>query len=93
MNDARAERVGPPPPHVIETEVAGDVSLYDARREYVLVLNRTASDIWLLCDGDLTSDEITQRLASAYQTTPDQIRSDVDKTLREFVAEGFLEAW
>ena len=93
MTEAPAGRIGPPPPHVIETEVGDDISLYDARREYVLVLNRTASDIWLLCDGDLTQEEITSRLASAYQTTPEDIRADVEMTLQEFVAEGFLNQW
>lgn len=93
MSYATSGRVGPPPPHVIETEVAGDVSLYDARREYVLVLNRTASDIWLLCDGDFTPAEITDRLASSYQTSPAEIRNDVDETLEEFVTEGFLDQW
>lgn len=93
MTEALTGRVGPPPAHVVETEVGGDISLYDARREHVLVLNRTASDIWLLCDGDLTPKEITSRLASSYQTTADAIRADVEATLREFVAEGFLNQW
>ena len=58
--------IGPPPPHVIETEVRGDISLYDAQHERVLVLNGTASDVWRLCDGDQTFDQIVALLARAY---------------------------
>lgn len=77
----------------METEVDGDVSLYDARREFVLVLNRTASDIWLLCDGELTMNQIAETLARAYGTKPDAIRVDVERTLDQFLAEGFLKQW
>lgn len=90
---AGAGRVGPPPSHVMETEVDGDVSLYDARREFVLVLNRTASDIWLLCDGERTMNEIAETLATAYRTEPDAIRSDVESTVNQFLTEGFLQQW
>lgn len=93
MTSAGAGRVGPPPPHVMETEVDGDVSLYDARREFVLVLNRTASDIWLLCDGELTASEIAETLARAYRTEPASIQSDVEGTLDQFLEEGFLQPW
>lgn len=89
MNDRR-QPVGPPPPHIIETEVHGDVSLYDPTREQVLVLNSTASDVWRLCDGDHDSDEIVSLLASAYQVEPDDLRGDVEQTIEQFVSEGFL---
>ena len=93
MTNATVNRVGPPPPHVIETDVQGDIGLYDARHERVLVLNRTASDVWLLCDGLHTLDEIIDLLARAYGTKPSAIRSDVETTLDRFLTEGFLPQW
>ena len=82
--------IGPPPPHVIETEIRGDISLYDAKREKVLVLNGTASDVWRLCDGEQSFDQIVDLLASAYQVDPETVRDDVANTVHQFVEEGFL---
>jgi hypothetical protein len=82
--------VGPPPPHIIETEVRGDISLYDAHNERVLVLNGTASDVWRLCDGEQTADEIVHLLANAYRVPAAQITPDVRRTLRQLIEEGFL---
>ena len=84
--------IGPPPPHVIETEVRGDISLYDAQNERVLVLNGTASDVWRLCDGDQTFDQIVSLLARAYGVDGSRIRPDVERTIKQLVDEGFLTA-
>ncbi len=83
-------RIGPPPPHILETEVKGDVSLYDPQHERVLVLNGTASDVWLLCDGEQTFGQIVSLLAAAYGRDPALIRGDVEATVTQFVEEGFL---
>jgi len=83
-------RVGPPASQVIETDVGGDLGLYDAHQERVLILNRTASDVWLLCDGHHTPEEIVGILAGVYDASPDDIRGDVERTLERFRAEGFL---
>lgn len=82
--------VGPPPPEVIETEVRGDISLYDAKREKVLVLNETASDVWRLCDGEQTFDQIVHLLARAYSVPAETIRPEIEQTIRRLVEEGFL---
>lgn len=82
--------IGPPPLHIIETEVRGDISLYDAQNERVLVLNGTASDVWRLCDGEQTADEIVQLLATAYRVPAQQITLDVRRTIRQLIEEGFL---
>ena len=68
--DIPTARIGPPPAHILETEVNGEISLYDPRSESVLVLNQTASDVWRLSDGEQTLEEIVQLLAVAYQVRP-----------------------
>lgn len=55
-----------------------------------MVLNATASDVWRLCDGEQTLDQIVELLASAYRTEPATIRPDVEKTITELVDAGFL---
>ncbi len=82
--------IGPPHPRIIETEVKGDLSLYDPRQEKVLVLNGTATDVWLLCDGEHTADRIVELVAVAHGQEAATIRTDVESTIRNFVEEGFL---
>lgn len=83
-------RIGPAPDHIIETEVGGDISLYDPSRAEVLVLNTTASDIWRLSDGKHTLDNIISLLAQAYGKDPASIRPDVEATVRDMIERGFL---
>lgn len=82
--------VGPPPDHIIETEIDGDISLYDPSRAEVLVLNSTASDIWRLSDGHYTLGGLVSALAHAYQTDPSSIRPEVEATIHDLVDRGFL---
>ncbi|NNF63659.1 MAG: PqqD family protein [Acidimicrobiia bacterium] len=83
-------KVGPTAEHLIETEVGGDISLYDPTSERVVVLNATASDIWRLCDGEQTLDEVIDLIAKAYDQRPDEIRPHVTTTIEQFREEGFL---
>ena len=82
--------IGPPPSHIIETEVKGDLSLYDPKQERVLVLNGTASDVWLLCDGEQSFIQIVDLIAAAYGVAADSVRDDIAATVTQFVEEGFL---
>ena len=83
-------RVGPPPPHIIETEIDDEVSLYNPHDGSVLVLNLTASDVWRLCDGEQTLEEIVEMISRAYRVKADSIREDVAAAVSEFVQAGFV---
>lgn len=82
--------IGPPPDHVIESEVDGDISLYDAKNERVIVLNPTASDVWRLADGEMTVDQITEALGKAYRADPAEIKPDVEKLIDSLVEQKLL---
>lgn len=82
--------IGPPPTHVIESEVDGDISLYDAKEERVIVLNPTASDVWRLADGEMTVDQIALVLSKAYQADPDDIKPDVERLIESLVEQKLL---
>jgi hypothetical protein len=84
-------RVGPPRPHVIETEIGDEISLYDPTTERVMVLNTTASDVWRLADGEHTVAELVDLLARAYQVDPGSIREDVRRAVDRLAEEGLLE--
>lgn len=83
-------RVGPPPPHIIETEIDDEVSLYNPHDDSVLVLNLTASDVWRLCDGEQTLEEIVELISRTYRVKADSIREDVAAAVSEFVQAGFV---
>jgi hypothetical protein len=86
----RSDKVGPPCAHLLETEVDGDISLYDPTSERVTVLNGTASDVWRLADGEHTVAEITGLLASAYEVEPASIAPDVLAVVTQFIEAGLL---
>jgi len=83
-------RVGPPEAHVLETEIDDEISLYNVQDESVIVLNITASDVWRLCDGEQTLDEIVGMISRAYGVREDQIREEVSVTVEQFIDAGFL---
>jgi hypothetical protein len=87
-----ATRVGPPPETVRALELDGEISLYDRASRHALLLNGTASDIWRLADGAHTLEELVGLLAAAYGTDAAAIRGDVERTVRELAAAGFLPA-
>jgi len=84
-------KVGPPLPNVLETELDGEVSLYSPAHERVTILNATATDVWYLCDGTRSEDEIVELLASSYSVAPDQIRDDVSRTIEMIRKAGLVQ--
>lgn len=84
------QRVGPPAQQVLETELDGEISLYNPATEQVTILNGTASDVWLLCDGEHTVEEITELLASSYEMTEEDIKGDVTSTIDRLYESGLL---
>jgi hypothetical protein len=85
-----SDLVGPPVDGIIETEIDGDIALYDPAREVVAVLNGTASDIWRLADGTETVNEIGETLAKAYRVDPSVVAADIERTIRTLRSDGFL---
>ena len=85
-----ADLVGPPNDHIVETDIEGDISLYDPSTEQVMVLNATASDVWLLSDGEHTLPEMVELLAGAYGVKPDDIKEEVESTVASFIESGFI---
>jgi Coenzyme PQQ synthesis protein D (PqqD) len=77
--------IGPPHEHILEEEVADEVLLYDDENKLFVSLNPQASDIWRLASGEFSVEEIVLKIASSYDSEPDTIRSDVERTIDELV--------
>lgn len=84
------ELVGPPSDGVTEVEVEGAAYLHSVETNDVVVLNQTASDVWFLCDGSSSAQEIVDRLAQAYDLPQEQIKDDVLTTIASFRRAGLL---
>jgi hypothetical protein len=73
----------------------------DLRDEYVLlgsagdrihVLNDTAREIYLLCDGTRTLEQIAVVLRATYDLTPEKAHADVLRVIGELDEAGALAA-
>ena len=84
------DRVGPPQAHIVQAEVDGQISLYDPSSQRVVVLNTTASDIWLLSDGRHTLEGLVAVLAEAYGVEAQTIEQEVRATVNDLIEQGFL---
>jgi len=84
--------IGPPPSHILEETVGDEIVLYDSTQEVFVALNTTAADVWRLATGDLDFDQMLERIAAAYDVSADQIRAQVESTVRELVESGLLPA-
>ena len=83
---------GRPSSQLIESEIDGDISLYHPTSEQVVVLNGTASDVWRLCDGERTIEQVASLLAASYGLAdPERIVADVEKTVSQFADSGLFE--
>ena len=59
-----------PAPDVKGTDLGDEYLFYDRDNDRVHVLNATAREIFLLCDGSRTADEIAAELASGAVPAP-----------------------
>ena len=83
-------KIGPAATHILETEIDGDISLYDPHTEQVTVLNGTASDVWRVCDGEHGPVEIVEMLARAYGVDSAAIHDDVIAAIASFEEAGLF---
>lgn len=75
---------------VVAEDLDDDVCLYRDDIDEVLVLNRSAGDVWRLADGTMTLDEIVERLAAAYQAAATALRADVESVISDLSERGYL---
>jgi len=54
-------------------------------------LNKTASFIWELCDGNLEIDEIATKLHEHFEVSPEDARSDVHNMIEELTLAGIVQ--
>ena len=68
-----------------------ELLLYHPAETKILYLNRSASLVWGLCDGDRTVAEMTELLRQAYPEAALSIQEDVASAIRQFIEFGCIE--
>ena len=99
VEDARRERAGvgtdglSMPRRIAVEELAegGECLLYHPSRDEASALNRTATEVWCLCDGRLTLSEIAGVLGERYGVTDTMLLEDVARVLAALRARDLIE--
>ncbi len=90
--DSGETPVGPLRSSALETHAAGDdLLVHDKRHAKVHVLNRTAAEVFSICDGAHDVDAIVDTIARGAGVAPERVRSDVTLVLSDFRERGLLE--
>ena len=79
-----------PAPSSTGTDLGDEYLFYDRERDRVHVLNGTAREIFLLCDGSRTEVEVESAFAEKYGDERDRARSDARETIRQLYELGLL---
>jgi hypothetical protein len=74
-----------------ELEDEGQVVVYDAEHNQLLVLNEIGAAVWFLVDGCRTVTQITEQVAGAFQANVADVGRDVEAFLGALEARGLIE--
>jgi pyrroloquinoline quinone biosynthesis protein D len=69
----------------------GESLLYSAMRDEASALNRTATEIWELCDGTRTIGAIARALGQRYGVDEADLLADVTATVTTLRARGLVD--
>jgi PqqD family protein of HPr-rel-A system len=79
-------------PEVVFKELGSEAVLYHPGRHTTHLLNRTARNIWELCDGHHSPTEIEAALRARFNVPGSRdLRQDLDGTLRDFLEKGLVK--
>jgi hypothetical protein len=69
----------------------GECLLYNPSRDEATALNRTATEVWSLCDGRLTLNGIAGVLGERYGVSDAMLLDDVSRVLVALRSRGLIE--
>lgn len=71
-------------------DLGDELLLYDAAQDRMHVLNDTARDICLRCDGRHSVDDLVAAIVSAYEIDESTARRDVERALEQLLQLGVV---
>jgi Coenzyme PQQ synthesis protein D (PqqD) len=86
------KQIGPHARGVLQERVEDEILVYNPITDSYFNLNPTATSVWDLATGDMTMDEIAEKLAGQYGKSVETVYDDVAKIIDRFVASGLLDS-
>ena len=81
----------PAPSHTLQgTDLGDEYLFYDRQQDRVHVLNGTAREIYLLCDGTRSAEEVADVLAQRYAIDVHRALDDTTETIQRLCDLGLL---
>ena len=72
-------------------DLGDEYLFYNREGDKLHVLNGTAREIYLLCDGTKPTEEIATAIAALYEVEPEVALEDTREALRELTSLGLIE--
>ncbi len=77
---------------VVLRELGDEAMLYDPQGDLVVKLNPTARQIWEMCDGKRSPNEMVRALQESFVVSADaELEEDVSQAIHSFQTAGLLE--
>jgi pyrroloquinoline quinone biosynthesis protein D len=77
-------------PQVTGRDLGDEYVFLGRTGDRIHVLNDTAREIYLLCDGTRTLAQIAEALRATYDVPPEKAREDVERVIGDLNAAGVL---
>jgi hypothetical protein len=77
-------------PSVVTREMESECILYDPDAKVVHIVNVTARDVWKLCDGKHSLEEIAMKLYEEYDIEMSVLEKDTQKIISDLEKIGLL---
>lgn len=71
-------------------QVAGETVIAKATTGTVTVLSTLGGEIWEMCDGSTSLDEIISQLGADFDESPGTIRTEVEQFMESMVEKGMI---
>jgi len=76
---------------ILSEEIDNEIVLFDPKNKNTYALNRMASIIWQLCDGNHTPSEISAEISGALEVDSDRVLADVLRTIGSLLDRNLVE--
>lgn len=85
-----SQNIGPPVIWYSEVLVDGRAHIFVPTTERLLVLNEAATQVWQLCDGSRTHEDLVREIAARHGMSPALVSTQVSDTVELLVGAGLL---
>lgn len=75
---------------IVWREIGEEIAVIEEDGVSVHILNKTAANIWKMCNGDYEIDEITTALCERFDVSPEEARTDILDTIEQLGSIGLL---